>query len=221
MFPLRDNVQRRTIPFVNIALIGINAYVFAVELGQGKRLTAFVTHYGLVPAAWTSRAFAASAPDALSQLVTSMFLHGGWMHILSNMWCLYLFGNSVEDAMGHLRYLLFYLMAGVFAGLVQLATHLGSPVPTIGASGAIAGIMGGYFLLFPKAKISTVVPVFFLPLVVDVSAFIFLLLWFWSQLYSGLFGLGANFGGIAWWAHIGGFVAGMYWLKRLKPKKRP
>lgn len=210
MLPLRDDVPSRTFPFFNLALIGANAYVFWLELAAGRRLDAFVRHWALIPSVWLVR----PAPETL---VTSMFLHGGWFHLVSNLWVLYIFGDNVEDKLGHFRYLLFYLLCGAAAGTLQLATHWGSALPTLGASGAIAGVMGAYFMLFPGAKVTTLVPLFFLPVFVDVSAFVFLGLWFVSQIYSGVHSAGTRYGGIAWWAHVGGFIAGAALIGRWLP----
>lgn len=217
MIPLRDTIPPRRFAFFNYALIFVNALFFVFELRLGDRLEPFIMHFGLVPAAWTGAMASArlSLGDRLSQLATSMFLHGSWMHVISNLWCLSIFGKSVEGKMGHLRYLFLYLVSGLASGVFQLATHWGSPIPTVGASGAIAGVMGAYFILFPKARIVTLVPVFFLPWLVEIPAFVFLGFWFLSQLLSGIFSLGASFGQIAWWAHIGGFAAGIYLVRRL------
>jgi len=214
VLPFRDNVPTRAIPFFNYVLVFANVRVFIHELSlTDKQLTAFILRYGLRPSLWAHPGSPhASLLDKLSPLVTSMFLHGSWMHIISNLWFLLLFGRGVEDRLGHARYLLLYFAGGVASGALQLATHWGSALPTIGASGAIAGVMGAYFLLFPFARITTLVPVFILPLFVDIPALFFLGLWFATQIYSGVYAysLGADFGGIAWWGHIGGFVAGMY-----------
>lgn len=205
MFPLRDNVPSRTFHFITYSIIAVNAWAFIQELRMGPQLDGFIAQFGLVPAFWRP-----------SQLVTSMFLHGGWMHVVSNLWVLYIFGGSVEDRLGHLKYLYLYLISGILAGLTQLLTQAGSAVPTIGASGAIAGVMGAYFMMFPGARIATLVPIFIFLQVVDIPAFIYLGLWFFSQVLSGVFE-GHRFGGVAWWAHIGGFLAGIYWVRRLMP----
>jgi membrane associated rhomboid family serine protease len=140
-----------------------------------------------------------------------MFMHGSWFHLLSNMWTLYIFGDNVEDRMGSARYLVFYLLAGLAAGLVQAAFDPTSTIPTVGASGAIAGVLGAYFLLFPRSRVITLIPLFFLPWFVEIPAVFFIGIWFLSQLSSGLMALGSAgaFGGIAWWAHVGGFLFGL------------
>lgn len=215
MFPLRDNIPTRTVPFVNYALIAANAAAFAYELSLRGKLQKFLLWYGLVPLKYAS-------PGLLDQLgpelyfgpfLTSMFLHGGWLHILSNMWTLYIFGDNVEDRLGHSRYLAFYLLSGLAAGFTQVWASWGSHVPTIGASGAIAGVMGAYFILYPFARVVCLVPVFIFLQKVELPAFVFLLLWLLSQLYAGSLAIGgANIGGVAWWAHIGGFLGGVLML---------
>jgi membrane associated rhomboid family serine protease len=139
-----------------------------------------------------------------------MFLHGGWFHVLSNMWVLYIFGDNIEDRVGSLRYLVFYLMSGIAAAFLQIFVMQGSSVPMIGASGAIAGILGAYLISYPGARIASLVPILFIFTIVDVPAVLFLVFWFISQLYSGLFAMQGSAGsGIAWWAHIGGFIFGL------------
>jgi len=220
MIPIRDTVPPRSFAFFNYLLIVINAVFFCFELQLGPRLLEpFILRYGLVPAVWTNPVLARDLQmtffDKLSQLATSMFLHGGWMHVVSNLWILSIFGRSVEGKLGHFRYLILYVLAGLASGIFQLLGTWGSAVPTIGASGAIAGVMGAYFLLYPKARIVTLVPIFFLPWIVEIPAFIFLFVWFVSQLFSGVMSLGSPFGQIAWWAHVGGFVAGIYLVRRI------
>jgi membrane associated rhomboid family serine protease len=152
-------------------------------------------------------------------LLSSMFLHGGWMHIIGNMWSLWIFGDNVEDRMGRGGFLLFYLLSGLAAGAVHVVTNPASRVPTVGASGAIAGVMGAYLLLFPHASVVTMVPIFFFLQVVEIPAVFFLGFWFLSQLFSGTLSLaaaGPQAAGVAWWAHIGGFVVGFLWAVPLR-----
>jgi len=155
--------------------------------------------------------------------LTSMFLHGGWLHIIGNMWVLWIFGDNVEDVMGPLRYFLFYMVCGLFAGVTQWLTNFSATVPTIGASGAIAGVLGAYFVLFPRAKIVTLLPIFFWPFFVDLPAVFYLLMWFFLQLFSGaIAGLSSQVGGIAWWAHVGGFLFGAllcWWLVKRRRRR--
>jgi membrane associated rhomboid family serine protease len=199
VIPLRDTVPSTRVPVVNLALIAANVAVFAYEASLGRGLERFLFAYGLVP-----RSF------SVATLFTSMFLHGGLMHLLGNMLFLYIFGDNVEDRLGHVRYLVFYLLAGVAAGAVQTLTNPESAIPMVGASGAIAGVSGAYFLFFPTARVVTLIPIFFFLQIVEVPAVFFLLIWFLWQLLSGVAALGgAEAGGVAVWAHVGGFVAGM------------
>jgi membrane associated rhomboid family serine protease len=206
MIPLYDTTRARRVPIVTWLLIGLNVLVFLFEMNLAPAaLERFTRTWGLVPsrlmlhpeAAWIT-------------ILTSMFLHGGWFHILSNMWVLFIFGDNVEDRMGGSRYLMFYLLSGVAAGLLQSFVLPGSGEPMIGASGAIAGVLGAYLILFPQARIASLVPILFIFTIIDIPAAIFLLFWFVSQLFSGWLTLGGAAGsGVAWWAHVGGFVFGI------------
>ena len=208
MIPLRDTIRSRTFPILTYFLIGLNVFVFLVENSLPvHKLDSLVVMYGIVPARLIHSPF-----TGFYTLFTSMFLHGGWTHLIGNMWALYLFGDNVEDVMGHLRFLIFYILAGVVAGLVHILFNPLSTVPTIGASGAIAGVMGAYFILFPRSTIITLVPLFFLPLFVEIPAVIFIGFWFLSQFFNGTLSLVTPgvLGGIAWWAHVGGFAFGLF-----------
>jgi membrane associated rhomboid family serine protease len=207
MFPLRDTVRARSFPAVNWTLLAGNVLIFIlVSSGGAARFDRLTQIYALIPAQLTP-----ARPATWVTLVTSMFMHGSWFHLLSNMWTLYIFGDNVEDRMGSVRYLVFYLLAGLAAGLVQAAFDPTSTIPTVGASGAIAGVLGAYFLLFPRSRVITLIPLFFLPWFVEIPAVFFIGIWFLSQLSSGLMALGSAgaFGGIAWWAHVGGFLFGL------------
>jgi membrane associated rhomboid family serine protease len=206
MFPLRDTVRSRSRPYVTWGLIAVSVAAFALESSLRSRLfDQLVYSYGLVPAR-----LALTDPASWLSLVTSIFLHGGWLHLISNLWMLVIFGDNVEDRLGHGRFLGFYLLSGVVAGLAHALLDPASTLPTIGASGAIAGVLGAYFVLFPSARVLTLVPLIILPWLVEIPAFIFLGIWFLTQVSSGLLSMGAAgaFGGIAWWAHIGGFAFG-------------
>jgi membrane associated rhomboid family serine protease len=189
--------------------------VFFYELSLGPyELERFVFQFGLVPARYSHPDWAqwlGFAADDYWPFLTSMFLHGGWAHIIGNMWTLWIFGDNVEDRMGRLRFLVFYLATGFAAGLTHWFTNVDSTIPTVGASGAIAGVLGAYFILFPYSRIIVLFPVLFLPFFFELPASVYLLFWFLSQVFSGtLAGLGPeDVGGVAWWAHIGGFVAGL------------
>ncbi len=228
MSPLRDSNPARGIPVVTKALICVNLVVFLWELTLGRRLPLAFVQYAIIPARYTHPAAMAemigpfpSLGAALLPFLSSMFLHGGWLHLLGNMWTLWIFGDNVEARLGHFRYLLFYLASGLVAALLHTLTHFNSAAPTLGASGAIAGVMGAYFRFFPTARVVAIIPpFFFLPIVVP--AVLFLGWWFLLQFFNGTFGLavkGPQFSGIAWWAHIGGFLFGVgasNWLGRRK-----
>jgi len=219
MIPFRDNAAPQRLTPINVALIAINIAVFFYEVSLGSNLGAFVDHYAMVPAAIDAsiraRAhFAIPLAARLMPLVTiftSMFLHGGIWHIAGNMLYLYIFGAAVEWRMGARRYLYFYFLSGIAAALATVLITPTSQVPVIGASGAIAGVLGAYFVFFPRGRITTILPIFVFIQVIEIPAVIYLLLWFGAQLYSGLSegGSAAAMGGVAWWAHIGGFMFGI------------
>jgi len=214
MIPIRDTTPSRNVPMVNNLLIAFNVLVFIVQLMQGPALNRFIFTYGLVPARYTVDRLAEHFTffqQAFAWL-SFMFLHGGFLHILGNMWSLYIFGDNVEDHLGPVRYLAFYLLCGVASGLSHLVLNAQSTAPTIGASGAIAGVMGAYFLLHPRSKILTLIPIIFIPWFVEIPAFFFLGIWFLLQFLNAA-ASGGTAGGIAWWAHIGGFLFGMLFLK--------
>jgi membrane associated rhomboid family serine protease len=201
MIPLRDVIPSRTTPYITITIIAINALAFLFEISLPHEvLNSFLTVYGVVPAYF-------SAPT----LVTSMFLHGGWLHIIGNMWYLWIFGDNVEDRVGHGRFIVFYLLCGFAAALGQVAVDPNSTVPTIGASGAIAGVMGAYFVLYPRSRVLTLIPWIFLQ-IVELPATVLLGFWFLMQLFSaGTIAMttSSRGGGVAFAAHVIGFVAGM------------
>lgn len=221
MIPLRDSIPSRTVPIVNISLIIVNVLIFFLELSLGQDLGAFIYTFGLIPAELTS-AFtgSGSAIFAVVPLFTSMFLHAGWFHLLGNMLFLWVFGDNVEDMMGHRRYLLFYVLCGLGATATHVAFAPYSEIPVVGASGAIAGVLGAYFLLFPRARVLTLIPIFFIHLI-EVPALVFLGFWFVMQFFSGLFSIGVpSAGGVAWWAHVGGFATGAALLFPFKRRRR-
>jgi len=213
MIPLRDTIRSKNYPVVNTTIIIINIAVFLVELSKGDQLRQFIFTYGLVPARYTVPSistYVTSGQQAFSFL-SFMFIHGGFFHLLGNMWSLYIFGDNVEDRLGSFRYLLFYLLCGFASGIAHLVLNWHSQVPTIGASGAIAGVMGAYMISFPRSRILTLIPIFiFFPLV-EVPAVFFLGVWFIFQFLSAASTAGQ--GGIAWWAHIGGFIFGIIFLR--------
>jgi rhomboid family protein len=216
MIPLRDAVQTKNYPVVNNAIIGLNVIIFLYQFTQGGGLDNFFYIYGLVPARYSIpqiSSYFTTLQQAFSFL-SFMFLHGGVWHLLGNMWSLYIFGDNVEDRLGPVRYLFFYIICGLASGLSHLLLNLNSNAPTIGASGAIAGVMGAYFILHPRAKILTLIPIFFIPYFLEIPAFVFLGIWFVLQFLSAA-GSHGQVGGVAWWAHIGGFVFGIIFLKIL------
>ena len=214
MIPLRDTIQSKNYPVVNTSIIAVNVFFFLIQLAQGRGFDQFIITYGLVPASYTvpeiGRLF--SFGEKAISLISFMFLHGSFWHLLGNMWSLYIFGDNIEDRLGHFRYLAFYLLCGLASGLFHVLLNLHSQIPTIGASGAIAGVMGAYLVSYPNSKILTLIPVFIIPFFIEIPAFIFLGFWFLLQFLSAA-GSSAHGGGIAWWAHIGGFAAGIIFLK--------
>ncbi|GAB4271632.1 MAG: rhomboid family intramembrane serine protease [Candidatus Rifleibacteriota bacterium] len=220
MFPIKDDLQPKRIPYITWLLLGLNILVFIVQLGLPRYLLETFYHlYGIVPARimhpdWAS---AVGFPaGAIITLLTSMFIHGGWLHIIGNSWMLWLFGDDVEDRIGHGNFLLLYFLSGIVAGITQIALHPDSTIPTIGASGAIAGVMGAYFLLFPRASLYVLVPIFFFIDIWKIPAALFLPIWFIGELFSGTVALiTPGFSNIAFWAHIGGFIAGASILRSI------
>ncbi|VAX26920.1 FIG056164: rhomboid family serine protease [hydrothermal vent metagenome] len=226
MFPVKDTVPRRDFPYITWMIILINGMVFLFEISLPEdSLKQLFYLFGVVPARYSHPDWAVlfGLPlDDYWPFITNMFLHGGWIHIIGNMWMLYLFGDNVEDRMGHGRFLVFYLLSGIAASITYFIFDMHSTVPAIGASGAIAGVMGAYLVMFPTARVITLIPIFFLPFFIEIPAFLYLGVWFASQVFSGTFSLLAPEagGGIAWWAHIGGFIAGMVLLPVFRKKKR-
>ena len=206
MIPLYDTVRSHKFPVVNWILIGLNVFAFLREIGmEPGELQAFIFANGLIPSQ-----LIANPESEWMTIFSSMFLHGGWFHIINNMWVLLIFGDNVEAGMGSIRYPIFYLLSGVAAGLLQTYVLPSSTTPMIGASGAVAGVLGAYLVLFPRSRIASLVPILFIFTIVEIPAMLFLLFWFISQLYSGWFAIqGGGGSGIAWWAHIGGFVFGV------------
>jgi membrane associated rhomboid family serine protease len=215
MFPIRNTVPSRYLPVVTWMLIATNCLVFLFQSSLDPyELEVFVRQFALIPALY-SDVFVTGEVDAtaadLLPLFTMMFLHGGWLHLILNMWTLWLFGPTIEDRLGHGRYLAFYIGCGLSASVAHVVFNSTSIVPALGASGAIAGILGGYMRLFPLARVVVVVPILFIPLFFQVYAFIFIGLWFLLQVFQGILdsALASSGGGVAWWAHVGGFVAGL------------
>ncbi len=213
MIPLRDSQPSRSTPWITIAIIAVNVSVFLYQATLDPfSQNYFIMTYGMIP-------------DRLvpSTLFSSMFLHGGWLHLIGNMWFLWIYGDNVEDVLGRSRYLTFYLLCGLVAALTHLLFNADSRVPTVGASGAIAGVMGGYLLKFPHSRIVTLVPIIVFFTTIEVPAFLILIYWFVIQVFSGIGSVGESHlsqGGVAWFAHVGGFVAGLALIKILKTGER-
>ena len=236
MIPLHDNIPSRTFPFVNYTMIALCALVFFAQLSASPEEPSLVEKYGMIPARIShpdepitidvaierqmtpqgpqkvviSRPAVTSPVPVMFTMLTCIFLHGGWMHFLGNMWFLHIFGDNIEDRFGHIGYLIFYLASGVAASFAHYATGPGSPVPTIGASGAIAGVMGAYFVSYPHSKVVTLLPLFIFWPIIVLPAPLFLGIWFAIQFFQGtMSATTAEATGVAWWAHIGGFAVGL------------
>ena len=228
MIPLRDTNPRNTVPMVTIALIVTNCVVFLREFTLDEASTSLmIQNLGLIPS--RTVAYFAGEPvtfsQALAPFLTSMFLHGGWMHLIGNMWFLWIFGDNVEDRVGHMRFVLLYLCCGLAGSLAHLVSNSSSTIPTVGASGAIAGVLGAYLITYPRAKVLTLIPLFFFITTVEIPAYLFLFGWFAYQFFFGVVSLGPEGqmgGGVAWFAHIGGFLAGvplMLWARSGRPER--
>ncbi len=226
MIPFRDNIPSKTFPIITVLLIIANVLVFLFEVTLRPRtLETLIATFGVVPAyvfAWPG------LHDSLAALVvpffTSMFLHGGWLHLIGNMWYLWIFGDNVEDKLGHFRYLIFYLLCGLGAAMVHTILNANTAIPTVGASGAIAGVLGAYAVTYPTARVLTLVPIFVFIQIIEIPALIVLGFWFLMQLLEGTASLAvrtsANTGGVALWAHVGGFIIGIILLRAFAPRPR-
>ena len=239
MIPLRDNIRSTTTPYVNYGVIAACAVVFFLQLREKPGDVGLVERFGMIPQrvihpdrpvevrvvvqgrfgepVLAQRELPPPSVSPWLTVLTCIFLHGGWLHFLGNMWFLYIFGDNVEDRFGHWGYVVFYLFAGVGASLFHLATNASSTVPTIGASGAIAGVMGAYLLLHPRATVLTAVPIIYFIEIIVLPAPLFLGIWFVIQFFQGTMSISSTqTGGVAWWAHIGGFIVGfvVVWILR-------
>ena len=225
MIPIRDENRTRRRPGVTWTLIALNAAVFVYELVLPQdALASLVTRWGVTPQvfwAWSGKSLPDILASSLVPCFSSMFIHAGWWHLLGNMWSLWLFGDNIEDRLGHTRFLFFYLLSGALAMLLHVVMHASSPIPAVGASGAIAGVLGAYFLLYPFTWLTVLIPIFFFPVFVKLPAAVYLLVWIASQLLGGYGALASGgTGGIAFWAHIGGFASGIYLIRRWKIRRR-
>jgi membrane associated rhomboid family serine protease len=258
MIPIGDSLRTRTVPYVNIAIIAINILVFLYELtldssrgllldpSRGlvetySELDRFFSEWGTIPACvsdlmglnpdvaqQTLGTICERGNNTLTSPLTAMFMHAGWLHLLGNMLFLWIFGDNVEEAMGHFRYLVFYLLCGLGASMTHVLVNANDVVPSIGASGAIAGVMGAYLMLYPRATVAVLFPIFLIFWAIPVPAVLLIGVWFVMQVFSGAASIGADVvgggGGVAWFAHIGGFVLGLllaYPFRRRRPSLRP
>lgn len=210
MIPIRDTIRSRNFPVVTVTLIVINILIFFYQASLPREeLDALVRLYGVVPARDLPRLLSYPLSlDTYVPFVTAMFLHGGWFHVLGNMLYLWVFGDNVEDSMGRGRYIIFYLLVGFAGSLAHLFANPSAPIPTIGASGAVAGVLGAYFISFPRSRVLTLLPLIIFFTLVEIPAVLFLVLWFAMQLLSGVASLAVTGETVAWWAHIGGFLSG-------------
>jgi membrane associated rhomboid family serine protease len=227
MIPLKNMMVRRSVPAVTIVLIIVNVLVFCYQISLSHAANdALIRTFGMVPLKMKLALAGGhyTLLEAFLPLITCMFLHGGFLHILGNMWFLWIFGGAVEDRLGPVSYLLFYFICGIGSGLAQALFSWGSSLPSIGASGAISGVLGAYVVFFPSSRILTLVPLFVFFFTAQIPAIIFIGLWFAIQFLSGVSALnaphGASMGGVAWWAHVGGFVLGALLAKVFEGNRR-
>ncbi len=233
MFPLRDENPTELVPFVTFLIITVNVAVWLFVQGAGAdpAFLGSLCQYGAIPGEITGAIPAGSSVElgpgascrvgglGAGTLLTSVFMHGGWMHLIGNMWFLWVFGNNIEDSMGHIRYVIFYLLTGALAAGAHILTDPGSAIPTVGASGAISGIMGAYIVLYPKVRVQTLIILIIIIRVIPLPAWVLLLYWFFLQVMGGSMALGGSGGTVAFWAHIGGFVAGAALVKLFEKRK--
>ena len=226
MFPLKSTVPMRNQPLMTWGLIAVNVVVFLLQAGMSEgELAAFLDRFALIPARYFGGeplGSSALSPITYLPFLSNTFLHGGWLHLILNMWTLWLFGPAVEDRLGPMSFLLFYLACGVLASITHAVFDPASTVPALGASGAIAGVLGSYTVMFPWSQVIVLVPILFLPLFFPLPAIVFTGLWFFAQLLSGTAQLfaGDALGGVAWWAHVGGFIAGIVLTPLLRQSPR-
>lgn len=224
MIPLRDSVRSQRFPIVNLLFIAVNILVFLYEMRLGRGLEEFFYTFGLVPTHF--HYLGTQAAGLFSRMIpvfTSMFIHGGWLHLIGNMWFLWVFGDNIEDRLGHIRYILFYFLCGIVAGLAQVSIIPDSQVPMVGASGAVAGVLAAYVLFYPRAQIRTLLFLFIFIEIIHLPALVFIGIWFLFQFAAGVGSLGTRpdmVQGVAWWAHVGGFAAGFLLAMLLGNRRR-
>ncbi len=221
MIPLRDSTHSRSFPIITVSLIVINLYIYFLQaISSPMEMEQIILNYSFIPSSLTERIHSLSLLGFLyPPLLTSTFLHGGWFHVLFNMLYLWIFGDNIEDKLGHLRFLFFYLFMGIAANLVYYVTAINSPIPLVGASGAIAGVLGAYIITFPRAKVTTLIFVFIFIFIRKIPAVFFLLFWFIIQIFNGLSNIGITGSSVAWWAHIGGFIIGLLIMPLISKKE--
>jgi membrane associated rhomboid family serine protease len=205
MIPLRDELRSSTRPYVTYAILAVNILVFIYETSLGRNVNDFIFRFGAIP----NNIFHPAGPATYLTLVSSMFVHAGFMHVLGNMLFLWVFADNVEDRIGHVKFLLFYLVSGIAGSLLHSLTSPGSLIPMVGASGAISGVLGAYILFYPRARVMALIPLGFFMRMTYLPSFVFLGIWFLYQLLLGLLSVGVRGGGVAYFAHIGGFAAGL------------
>jgi membrane associated rhomboid family serine protease len=220
LIPLRDSARSRTFPVVNLTIIILNLVIYFKEVTvEPYRLNQIFYTYGLIPADVLNTIFTgAPLTPVLINFITATFIHGGWVHVIGNMLFLWVFGDNVEDRLGHFKYLLFYLLAGIAGGVVHVITNPASTIPVVGASGAVAGVLGAYIIAFPRSRILALVPIIIIFTLMEIPAVIFIALWFFIQLFNGVASLGGAANPVAWWAHVGGFLMGMLLIKMMAPR---
>jgi len=220
LIPLKDSTKSPIFPIVNLSIIVLNVLVYMWEVSIEPYLLNQVYYaFGVIPAEVMNTFFTgASLTPVLFSFVTTMFVHGGWLHLIGNMLFLWVFGDNVEGRLGHLRYLLFYLLVGFFASLVHILSNPLSTMPVVGASGAVAGVLGAYIILFPRARVLALVPIIIIFTLMEIPAVVFIALWFVLQLFNGVASLGGDANTVAYWAHVGGFIAGAVLIKIMAPR---
>lgn len=217
MIPISDRNPRRSIPFATLSIVVINIAVFVYELSLGPNVNLFIRNFGVVPSLIWQKLGQGELLSVIPVFITATFIHGGWLHVGGNMLYLWIFGDNIEDKLGHLRFFIFYILSGLAALGTYIYFSPDSTTPTIGASGAVAGILGAYLVLYPRARVSILIPLFIFFPVVEVPAVIVLGIWFVTQLFNGL-SPGQMAAPVAWWAHIGGFVAGALLVSLFKKR---
>jgi membrane associated rhomboid family serine protease len=224
MIPIKDNIASTRIPWVSRFIIFLNVVVFLFEAKNAANIESILYSFGVVPSYWSISSFSElfRLPILIATLISFQFLHGSILHLISNMLYLWVFGDNVEDKLGHGRFAALYFLSGAVSGLVQITISPQSTVPMVGASGAISGVLGAYFILFPYANIVTVIPLIFTFHSIELPAFLFLGIWFILQWLQGVSNIGqvASLGGVAWWAHVGGFVSGLALVYMLRTDRK-